>query len=55
MMLEAPDRAAVAPVTARAGDVVGLFETLAGLPVGRRQRIVHTRRRYGSQARPSSI
>ena len=30
----------MAPVTARAGDVVGLFETLAGLPVGR-QRIVH--------------
>jgi hypothetical protein len=43
MMIEAPHRAAVAPVTARAGDVVGLFETLAGVPVGRCQRIVqHT-------------
>ena len=41
MMLEAPDRAGVAPVTARAGDVVGLFETLAGVPAGRRQRTVH--------------
>jgi CRP-like cAMP-binding protein len=41
MMLEAPDGAAAPPVTARAGDVVGLFETLAGVPVGRRQRIVH--------------
>lgn len=25
----------------RGGDVVGLFETLAGVPTGRRQRIVH--------------
>jgi ATP/ADP translocase len=41
MMLDVPDGAAVAPITVRAGDVVGLYETLAGVPVGRRQRIVH--------------
>ena len=41
MVLEAPDRTAVAPVTVRAGDVVGLFEMLAGVPMGSRQRIVH--------------
>jgi CRP-like cAMP-binding protein len=40
MMLEAPDRDAVPPVTVCAGDVVGLFEMLAGVPAGRRQRIV---------------
>ena len=41
MVLESPDGTAVPPVTARAGDAVGLFEALAGVPVGRRQRIVH--------------
>jgi hypothetical protein len=43
MTLEVPD-GAVAPVTVRDGDVVGLYETLAGVPVGRRQRIVHRTR-----------
>ena len=41
MTLEVPDSTAVAPLAVRAGDVVGLYETLAGVPVGRRQRIVH--------------
>jgi HEAT repeat protein/CRP-like cAMP-binding protein len=41
VMLEPPDGAAVTPVTVRAGDIVGLFEMLAGRPVGRRQRIVN--------------
>jgi CRP-like cAMP-binding protein len=44
MVLEVPDGAAGAPITVRAGDVVGLYETLAGVPLGRRQRIVHRTR-----------
>lgn len=41
MSLEVSGRVDIAPITAHAGDVVGLFETLANLPVGRSQRVVH--------------
>jgi CRP-like cAMP-binding protein/HEAT repeat protein len=41
MTLDVPDAGQVAAMSASAGDVVGLYETLAGLPVGRRQRVVH--------------
>ena len=44
MTLAVPDTAGIAPMTVRAGDVVGLYETLVGLPVGRTQRIVHRTR-----------
>ncbi len=44
MTLDVPNSAAVAPIPVRAGDVVGLYETLVGVPVGRRQRIVHRTR-----------
>ena len=44
MTLALPDTAGIAPMTVRAGDVVGLYETLVGLPVGRSQRIVHRTR-----------
>jgi CRP-like cAMP-binding protein len=44
MILEAPDPASVAPISVRAGDAVGLYGTLAGVPVGCRQRIVHAAR-----------
>jgi ATP:ADP antiporter, AAA family len=43
MTLEVPDRATVAPVTVRAADVVGLYETLAGWPVGRLRAVQRTR------------
>jgi CRP-like cAMP-binding protein len=44
MTLAVPDTAGIAPITVRAGDVVGLYETLVGVPVGRSQRIVHRTR-----------
>ena len=41
--LGVPGRADIAPITARAGDVLGLFETLAGIPGSHSQRAVdHT-------------
>ncbi len=41
--LGVPGRADIAPITARAGEVLGLFETLAGIPLGHSQRAVdHT-------------
>ena len=40
MALEEPDRPDEAPITVRGGEVVGLHETLAGVSLGRRVRVV---------------
>jgi hypothetical protein len=44
MALEVSDRSHEAPITVQGGDVVGLYETLAGVPLGRIQRVVRRTR-----------